>query len=70
MDKGEEIVVGVLARVRSLLETVEGKEEKACKERLREGLREIHEEVIGSGNAYIQAILMTPATDAPTHYLS
>lgn len=70
MEEGEEIVMSVLARVRSLLENMEGKEEKTSKETLQEGLEEVREEVLGSGNAYIQAILMTPATSTPTHYLS
>lgn len=52
--EGEQIIVGVLARVRSLLETCEDEEEK-----LKESLQSIREEVLGSTNPYIQSIFST-----------
>ena len=52
--EGEQIIVGVLARVRSLLETFEDGEEK-----LKESLQSVREEVLGSTNPYIQSILST-----------
>lgn len=53
--EGEQIIVGVLARVRSLLETFEDGEE----EKLKESLQSVREEVLGSTNPYIQSILST-----------
>lgn len=52
--EGEQIIVGVLARVRSLLETFEDGEEE-----LKESLQRVQEEVLGSGNPYIQSIFST-----------
>lgn len=53
--EGEQIIVGVLARVRGLLETFgDGEEEK-----LKESLQMVREEVLSSANPYIQAIFST-----------